>query len=184
MRRGALFGFALLAGCGSAERAPAPAASASASAVAPVPGPTAPQPAPAAPSPSPSPHATHDLAVLDSRDCAAVVQAYVDALARADYAFAARVWDDPAVDSARLKALFADYRQPAIAFTGSEQEGAAGSSYCTVSGTLTDSGDPAKKARKGQIVLKRVNDVPGATPRQLRWTIRSSSFIEKIERSR
>jgi hypothetical protein len=93
------------------------------------------------------------------------------------------VWNDPVIDGARLKALFTGYRQPAIAFTGSEQEGAAGSSYCTVRGTLTDAANPAKPAQKGEIVLKRVNDVPGATPAQLRWTIRSSTFVEQMQRT-
>jgi hypothetical protein len=121
--------------------------------------------------------------VLDSRDCRTVAQAYFDALARGDFAFAARVWDDPVIDDARLRALFTGYKQPTIAIGGIEQEGAAGSLYCTVSGTLTDAGQPAEAARKGEIVLKRVNDVPGATARQLRWTIRSSTFVENIERT-
>ena len=30
---------------------------------------------------------------------------------------------------------------------------------------------------------KRVNDVPGATPDQLRWTLQSSTFVERLERS-
>ena len=124
-----------------------------------------------------------DLSVLDSRDCRTVAKAYADALARGDFAFAARVWNDPVIDDARLKALFAGYAQPTIAISGIEQEGAAGSIYCTVSGTLTDAGDSSKRPQKGEIVLKRVNDVPGATPAQLRWTIRSSTFVEKTQRT-
>jgi hypothetical protein len=93
------------------------------------------------------------------------------------------VWDDPVIDEARLKALFAGYKQATIALAGIQQEGAAGSLYCTVSGKLTDAGDPAKPAQDGEIVLRRVNDVPGATPAQLRWTIRSSTFVEKMQRT-
>jgi hypothetical protein len=129
------------------------------------------------------PQPKQDLTVLDSHDCRTVAQAYFDALSRGDYGFAARVWDDPVIDGARLKALFAGYKRPTVAIGGLQQEGAAGSSYCTVSGTLTDGGDASKAARKGEIVLKRVNDVPGATPEQLRWTIRSSTFVEKMERT-
>ena len=117
--------------------------------------------------------------MLESRDCRTVAQAYFAALARGDYAFAARVWSDPAVGERQLKRAFARYRQPSVAIVGVQQEGAAGSSYCTVSGTLTDAGDPAKPAQSGDVVLKRVNDVPGATPEQLRWTIRSTTFVEK-----
>jgi len=181
MRRAALLALVALAGCGSPEQPAAPQPS-EAAAPAPQAAPAAPSPAPA-PTLTPVPQPTRDLAVLESRDCRTVVQAYLDALARGDFAFAARVWDDPVVDDARLRALFTGYKAPTIAISGIEQEGAAGSLYCTVSGTLTDAGGPARAAQKGEIVLKRVNDVPGATERQLRWTIRSSTFVEKMERT-
>lgn len=179
MRRVALLALAGLAGCGSPMQAPAPQASEGAAATAP-----APVASPiASPTLTPLPQPGRNLAVLDSRDCRTVAQAYVDALARRDFAFAARVWDDPVVDDARLKALFDGYKQPTIAILGIEQEGAAGSLYCTVSGTLSDAGVAAKPPSKGEIVLKRVNDVPGATPAQLRWTIRSSTFVEEMQRT-
>jgi hypothetical protein len=124
-----------------------------------------------------------DLTVLDNRDCRTVAQAYAEAIARNDFDFAARVWNDPVIDAARLKARFAGFVVPRIEIKKVEEEGAAGSLYCTVTGVLTDTADENKKTRSGEIVLKRVNDVPGATPDQLRWTIRSSTFIEKMERS-
>lgn len=183
MRRAPLIALLALAGCGSPEQPSAPQASETATPADAAPAASA-SPAPAAPPTlTPLPQPTQDLSVLESRDCRTVAQAYADALARGDFAFAARVWNDPVIDDARLKALFAPYKQPAIAISGIEQEGAAGSSYCTVSGSLTDRGDKAKAASKGEIVLKRVNDVPGATPAQLRWTIRSSTFVEKTERT-
>jgi hypothetical protein len=177
MRPLALIALLALAGCGSSEQTPAPQASEPAPLAAASPTPAAP------PTLAPIPQPTQDLAVLESRDCRTVAQAYADALARGDFAFAARVWDDPVIDEARLKALFAGYKQPTIALAGIQQEGAAGSLYCTVSGKLTDAGDPAKPAQDGEIVLRRVNDVPGATPAQLRWTIRSSTFVEKMQRT-
>lgn len=185
MGRPALLVLLALAGCGSPEQAPAPQASETAPAAMASPAPAAvASPAPVAPPTlTPIPQPTQDLAALDSRDCRSVSQAYADALARGDFAFAARVWNDPVIDDARLKALFAGYKEPTIAISGTEQEGAAGSLYCTVSGTLADAGDPSKPAQKGEIVLKRVNDVPGATPQQLRWTIRSSTFVEKMQRT-
>jgi hypothetical protein len=137
----------------------------------------------ASPSPALAPASKGEASVLESRDCRTVARAYFEALARGDFATAARVWNDPVIDDARLKALFAGYRKPTVAIADVQQEGAAGSSYCTVSGTLLDAGNPAKAPQKGQIVLKRVNDVPGATPEQLRWTIRSSTFVEKTERT-
>jgi hypothetical protein len=181
MRRAALLALFAVAGCGSPEQPTAPQPS-EAAAVAPSASPAVPGPA-AAPTPAPAPEPARDPAVLDSRDCRTVAQAYLDALARGDFAFAARVWDDPVIDDARLRALFAGYEQPEIAVAGLTQEGAAGSLYCTVSGTLSDAAQPSKPAQKGEIVLRRVNDVPGATPAQLRWTIRSSTFVEKMERT-
>nr|WP_166178263.1 hypothetical protein [Altererythrobacter segetis] len=176
MRGGALFALLALAGCGSPEQPTAPQASETATpeaSAAPIAPPTL----------TPIPQPTEDLSVLESRDCRTVAQAYVDAVARADFAFAARVWSDPVIDDARLGALFAGYKQPAIAISGIGEEGAAGSLYCTVSGTLSDAGDKAKPATKGEMVLKRVNDVPGATPEQLRWTLRSSTFVENMQRT-
>jgi hypothetical protein len=177
MRPLTLLALLALAGCGSPEQAPAPQASETTPSTAASPAPVTP------PTLTPIPQPTRDLAVLDSRDCRTVAQAYADAVARGDFAFAARVWDDPVIDDARLKALFAGYRQPTIAISGIEREGAAGSSYCTVSGSLSDAGDKAKAASKGDMVLKRVNDVPGATPEQLRWTLRSSTFVENMQRT-
>ena len=177
MRGTALLALLALAGCGSPEQPAAPQASESAT-------PPAASSAPiVAPTLTPLPQPSEDLSVLDSRDCRTVAQAYTDALARGDFVFAARVWNDPVIDEARLKAVFAGYRQPTIALSDLQQEGAAGSSYCTVSGSLSDAGDKAKAASKGEIVLKRVNDVPGATPAQLRWTIRSSTFVENMQRT-
>jgi len=177
MRRTALLALLPLAACGSPEQPTTPQASETATTATASPASVAP------PTLTPLPQPTQDLSALDSRDCRIVAQAYADALARGDFAFAARVWDDPVIDDARLGALFAGYKQPTIAIAGIEQEGAAGSLYCTVSGSLADAGDKAKAAGKGEIVLKRVNDVPGATPAQLRWTIRSSTFVENMQRT-
>jgi hypothetical protein len=173
MRRIALFALVALAGCGSPEQAAAPEETQAPDAQAPI----------AAPELTPVPEPTGDLAVLESRDCRTVAQAYLDAVAQRDFAFAARVWDDPVIDEARLAALFDGYQQPAIEISDLTVEGAAGSSYCTVTGALSDAADPAKAPRQGVLTLRRVNDVPGATPQQLRWTIRSSTFIETMERS-
>ena len=49
-------------------------------------------------------------------------------------------------------------------------EGAAGSSYYTAPVTVTSSDKDGRPVRiEGEAVLRRVNDVPGATPAQLRW---------------
>jgi hypothetical protein len=124
-----------------------------------------------------------DFPVLASKDCAEVVQFYLEALGGREWDKAALVWDDPVVDAARLAAVFGAYKVPQVEWTEPFVEGAAGSLYCTVSGKLTDAGDPAKILLEGTLLLRRANDVPGATSDQLRWTLRSSTFVESLERS-
>ncbi len=169
----------LISGCGTNEApAPdetaatpaAPAASAATATVSP------------APAPAPAPRVA-DFPALASKDCAEVVTFYLEALGGREWAKAALVWNDPAIDGARLSSVFGGYKELRLAWPDPSVEGAAGSAYCTVDGTLTDAGDPAKSSVSGTMVLKRVNDVPGATPDQLRWTLRSSTFVEPLERS-
>jgi hypothetical protein len=124
-----------------------------------------------------------DFPALESRECRVVAQFYFTAIEQQDFARAALVWDDPVIDAARLEALFTGYQHPQITIADAMEEGAAGSLYCTVTGALSDAADPAKAPAQGTLQLRRVNDVPGATPSQLRWTIRQSTFIEPMERS-
>lgn len=140
------------------------------------------QPDPLA-TPAPLPPQAGDVPALASRDCETVAQFYFDAIGEGAFDRAALVWDDPVIDGERLRALFAGTRQPRFTVEAVQEEGAAGSLYCTVEGALSDAADPASPPRTGTIELRRVNDVPGATPDQLRWTIRRSTFIEAMERS-
>ena len=165
MKRVALALALVAAGCGAGGE-PAPDAS----------------DAPALGEGKPPPQAT-DFPALASKDCVEVVQFYLEAIGGREWDQAALVWDDPVVDAARLEAVFAGYKVPQIEWTEPFVEGAAGSSYCTVSGKLSDAEDAAKPLLEGTLLLKRVNDVPGATPDQLRWTLQSSTFVEKLERS-
>lgn len=173
----ALLPLAMLAACGG--EAPAPdatdtAAANSAATAAPadplaIPGKLRPQVA--------------DFPALQSRSCMDVVGFYSDALAAGEYDNAALAWADPVIDGARLQALFNGYGRPALQWDEPTEEGAAGSLYCTITGTLTDAANPGTAPRTGTLTLRRVNDVDGASAQQLRWTIRSSTFIEPLERS-
>ena len=124
-----------------------------------------------------------DFPALASADCADVVEFYLEAIGGREWAQAALAWDDPVIDGARLEALFGGYKELRLEWPEPFVEGAAGSSYCTVSGKLTDAQDAAKPLIEGTLLLRRVNDVPGATADQLRWTLQSSTFVEKLERS-
>ena len=72
---------------------------------------------------------------------------------------------------------FAPYATITVAMPTGGMEGAAGSLYytapTTISGTLKSGGT---YTLKGPVVLRRVNDVPGATAEQLRWHIYSTDL--------
>ena len=69
---------------------------------------------------------------------------------------------------AEFAALFDGFGEITVAVPGGRIEGAAGSLYYEVPTTITDS---AGRQLTGTTVLRRVNDVPGATAEQLRWHI-------------
>lgn len=72
----------------------------------------------------------------------------------------------------QFNALLRPLRDITVAIAGGEMEGAAGSSYYTAPATVSGTrADGAKAVLKGEIVLRRVNDVDGATPAQLKWHI-------------
>ncbi|MBO9517701.1 MAG: hypothetical protein J7493_06505 [Porphyrobacter sp.] len=168
----ALVGTILLAGCGGSGE-PAPQASATAEAPAPTPPDATPQPQ--------KPPVVADYPVLSNKDCEEVIEFYFDSITDREFAVAALVWNDPSVDAAHLQAAYSPYQMAEFDWQEPETEGAAGSLYCTVAATLTDADDRSRPSVDGTVVLKRVNDVPGATPDQLRWTIRSSTFVENPE---
>ncbi|GGD96955.1 hypothetical protein GCM10011515_15910 [Tsuneonella deserti] len=73
-----------------------------------------------------------------------------------------------------FNAMFAPLRDISVAVPGGTLEGAAGSSYYTVPATVTGTLAGGSGATlRGEVILRRVNDVPGATPEQLRWHIES-----------
>lgn len=70
--------------------------------------------------------------------------------------------------------IFTDLREITVAVPDGTMEGAAGSSYYTSQATITAQDKDGRPIRyEGPIVLRRANDVPGATAEQLRWHIES-----------
>lgn len=70
--------------------------------------------------------------------------------------------------------LFDDLGAVTVDVRGGQMEGAAGSSFYTVPTVITATDKAGKPVRfTGELVLRRVNDVPGATPEQLRWHFES-----------
>ncbi|WP_246449870.1 hypothetical protein [Qipengyuania soli] len=70
--------------------------------------------------------------------------------------------------------LFADLDKITVAVPDGTMEGAAGSSYYTSQASITGTDKDGRAVRyEGPVVLRRVNDVPGASAEQLRWHIDS-----------
>ena len=76
------------------------------------------------------------------------------------------------LSKAQFNARFHPLKNITVAVPAGTMEGAAGSSYYTAPTTVTGNrADGTKVTLKGEVVLRRVNDVPGATPEQLAWHI-------------
>lgn len=112
----------------------------------------------------------------------AVVERYYAAIDRGDYRTAYRLWDRGGAASGQSLAAFtrgfartAHSRVRAGAPT--DGDGAAGSVFVTIPVTVEARlKNGAAQHFTGSYVLRRVNDVDGATPEQLRWHIDSAKL--------
>jgi hypothetical protein len=138
-------------------------------------------------SPPPPPSAAPSLAPVEtqpppeSRDPQVVLAAWRKAMETHDYLAARGIWGNHGEASGQPVQEFAaawdKYRIIDITLGKGQQEGAAGSLYYEVPVTVTGlrrDGKPYHLA--GNVILRRVNDVEGATPEQLRWHIESSTL--------
>ncbi|HUQ13484.1 MAG TPA: hypothetical protein VM055_04335 [Novosphingobium sp.] len=102
-----------------------------------------------------------------------VLLEWARALEGRDFARADAQWGE-AAGEAHSAERYARYQTITVAFGNGEIEGAAGSLYYTVPVTVTGrSAGGATETLDGTIAVRRVNDVDGATPAQLRWHIAS-----------
>jgi hypothetical protein len=135
--------------------------------------PSSPSPTPAATvTPTPAPF---DLGALDEQQNPdRVLRYYGAALAAGDWQAASRAWGaESGVSGITLQAEYGA-RGPVTLLPGKgTSEGACGSLYYEAPVTLrfNESGEE----RTGTITLRRVNDVEGASPDQLRWHIERST---------
>lgn len=122
----------------------------------------------APPSPAPGPAAEP---VSTSRDPRLVLVAWAKAMSLKDWDTAYRYWGDQGARSGlsldQFKARWGKLKDPQFDIFEGQGEGAAGSLYYTAPIVLID----GSRRVKGEVVLRRVNDVPGATAEQLRWQI-------------
>ena len=73
-------------------------------------------------------------------------------------------------DKSAFARMFADLDKITVAIPDGTQDGGAGSSYYTAPITITATDRDGRPVRiEGEAVVRRVNDVDGATEAQLRW---------------
>jgi hypothetical protein len=134
------------------------------------------------PGPAPSPSATPTAEVNEpavpnaSRDPQEVLGAWAKAVELRDWRTVRSYWGDhgktSGMDDAAFAAKWSDLIAPKVTVGAGQQEGAAGSLYYTAPVTILD----GSRTVKGEVTMRRVNDVPGATPEQLRWHIESTTL--------
>ncbi|MFC0590124.1 hypothetical protein ACFFF7_11915 [Novosphingobium aquiterrae] len=111
-----------------------------------------------------------------SRDPQEVLLSWAKAVSLKDWPTAYGYWGDHGAQSGmtldQFKASWGKLQQPDLEIGKGDQEGAAGSSYYTVPITIID----GQRRIPGEVVLRRVNDVDGATSEQLRWHIESTTL--------
>jgi hypothetical protein len=76
------------------------------------------------------------------------------------------------MDEAAFAAKWDRLAKPSVVIGEGQQEGAAGSIYYTAPVLITD----GSRTLRGEIVLRRANNVPGASAEQLRWHVESTTI--------
>jgi hypothetical protein len=122
-----------------------------------------------------APPALDTGALTERKDPDRVLRFYAAALHARDWAAAARAWGRGSGVTARtLKASYDRAEAPLLEIGEGDEEGAAGSLFYEAPVTLRFG--PDNPPERGSLVLRRVNDVPGATAEQLRWHIERSTI--------
>jgi hypothetical protein len=123
---------------------------------------------------SAEPKPVDNAALSERRDPDRVLRFYGRALRTRDWALAARVWGrGSGVTATTLKAAYDRPEPPVLELGKGEVQGAAGSLYYEAPVTLRFGN---AMPERGSLVLRRANDVPGATAEQLRWHIERSTI--------
>ncbi|MDP3550678.1 MAG: hypothetical protein Q8R81_09800 [Novosphingobium sp.] len=111
-----------------------------------------------------------------TRDPVQAMQAFADAIEARDWQAVRGFWGDYGKASGMEERAFgtkwSSLLAPVVTVGKGEQEGGAGSLYFTAPVTIVD----GPRTIKGEVTMRRVNDVDGASPEQLRWHIESTTL--------
>ncbi|MBH0114863.1 hypothetical protein I5E68_18090 [Novosphingobium sp. YJ-S2-02] len=118
-----------------------------------------------------------DMAALtERRDPERLLRFYTSAIRIGDWIDAAKAWSlDAQMTPETLRDEFGGQAGPKIAVGKGDTSGAAGSLYYEAP-IVVDFAD-GRPSKRGTIVLRRVNDVPGASEEQLNWRIERTSTL-------
>lgn len=115
-------------------------------------------------------------ALTERRDPERLLRYYTNALRMGAWDEAVKAWTlDAQMTSERLAREFGGDAGPKIAVGKGDLANAAGSLYYEAP-LVIDFAD-GRPSRRGTIVLRRVNDVPGASQQQLNWRIERTSTL-------
>ncbi|WP_017301152.1 hypothetical protein [Nodosilinea nodulosa] len=176
---GAVLLIALLSACNAPQAAPPPSASGPVAAPA-SPAPGTPESTPASTAPKPS----GDESSLLQQEAVQVIRNYYSAINRRDYSAAYALWQGDGIASQQtleqFERGFTDTVSVAVDVGDpGPVDGAAGSLYIEIPVTVTAvTGGGTPQRFRGSYVLRRVNDVPGATPEQLQWHLYSGDVAQ------
>ena len=134
-------------------------------------------PTEAAPATTPVPSAgkLDTGALQERRDPARVLRFYAQALHARNWDAAARAWGKgTGITAAILKAAYDRPTPPSFEIGKGQGDAGAGSQFYEAPVVLRFGGEAM--AERGTLTLRRVNDVDGATPDQLRWHIERSTI--------
>lgn len=114
-------------------------------------------------------------ALAERRDPEKLLRYYISAVRVGDWAAAAKAWSlDAEMTPQKLEDEFGGVN-PRLAVGKGDMDGAAGSLYYEAP-IVVDFGG-GRPSKRGTIVLRRVNDVPGASGNQLNWRIERTSTL-------
>lgn len=155
-----------LGGCQKGPGAPSPNAQPSQSAA-----PAAIQVATSEPAPSPAAEPGGPDLPSYSRNPAEALDGFASVIEARDWPSVRAYWGDKGERSGMNEAGFAAkwdvLKAPAVSIGAGAQEGAAGSLYYTAPITIVD----GERMLRGEVTIRRVNDVDGASTEQLRWHV-------------
>jgi hypothetical protein len=120
-----------------------------------------------------------DLGALqERRDPERLLRFYTNAIRVGDWGTAAKAWSlDAQITPEKLRSEFEGDAGPKIAVGKGDWENAAGTVFYEAPVTI-DFPD-GRDSRRGTIVLRRADDVPGASDLQLVWRIARSSVLSQ-----